>query len=633
MASTDNNPPGFFARLKQHHIYRVVTMYAIAAWVLMQLANSLFPDLGWPRQSVLILIVAVALLFPVVLVLSWMLIPPSKENPAKFSRWQHLRWRLGSVLTLVIVVLVMLSGAYLWHARTRHLKTEEIAAAKVPAVTPAPLATTIPAQSVAVLPFVNESNNKSQQYFSDGLSEDLITALSQFAGLTVIGRDSSFRFRSKDSSRVIGAKLGVAYLLVGSVQRAGDEVRISAELINAADGQTLWAQHYDRPYKDLFKLQDDITTAVASALKFKLLPGRSIASQSDRPPSGNLIAYNDLLQGHFYGSNFTLADLREAIGFYDRAIALDPHYADAYAALTFAQINLGRRITGAEQQQAYAKARNASATALALAPDLGAVHSAHAYLLRSLDGDAMGALVEFRRALALDPHSADAMSNLAHDLAGVGQLDAAAAMFRKAIAADPLRYITYTNLSYSLAALGHLDEAEQTARQGVELRPTSSFAQETLATIELLRGNTAAVLQWADKEPTPDQKLWFQAAAYTVAGDHAKADVALKAYVAKYASEEPYSTAQLYALRKQPDQMFLWLDRARTARDPSIDLLNDAIVLPYQNDPRFVALCKKMSLPAPGEKLPDVAPASSLPAVAATTASLTTATPAAGRTL
>jgi len=598
VVNTDNNPPGFFARLKQHHIYRVVATYAVGAWILIQVATRVFPWFGW-SGAVPILIIILLLGLPVVLVIAWMLIKPT--DPAKFGSWQRQHWKLGAALSIAVVILVAISGFYAWRFSEHHSFKEAAAVQAAPAsaiFTPAPVSTTISDHSIAVLPFVNESNNESQQYFSDGLSEDLITALSQFAGLTVIGRDSSFHFRnSKDSSQVIGAKLGVAYLLVGSVQRAGDEVRISAELINAADGHTLWSQHYDRPYKDLFKLEDDITQPVAAALKSKLLPDRSVASQSDRPPSGNLIAYNDLLQGHFYGSNFTLADLREAISFYDRAIALDPRYADAYAALTYAQINLGRRITGTEQQQAYAKARKASATALALAPDLGAVHSAHAYLLRSLDGDAMGALVEFRRALALDPHSADAMSNLAHDLAGVGQLDAAVAMFRKAIAADPLRYITYTNLSYSLAALGHLDEAEQTARQGVELRPTSSFAQEALATIELLRGNTAAVLQWADKEPTPYQKLWFQAAAYTVAGDHAKADVALKTYLAKYASEEPYSTAQLYALRKQPDQMFLWLERARTALDPSINLLSDAMVQPYQNDPRFAALCKKMGLP------------------------------------
>ena len=597
MASTDNNPPGFFARLKQHHIYRVVATYAVGAWILIQVATRVFPWFGW-SGAVPILIIILLLGFPVVLVAAWMLIKHS--DPAKPDSWQRRHWKLGAALSIAVVILVVISGFYAWRFSEHHSFKEAAAVQAAPASaisTPAPVATTIPAQSVAVLPFVNESNNESQQYFSDGLSEDLITALSQFAGLTVIGRDSSFQFRSKDSSQVIGAKLGVAYLLVGSVQRADDKVRISAELINAADGHTLWAQHYDRPYKDLFKLQDAITTAVASALKSKLLPGRSVASQSDRPPSGNLIAYNDFLQGQFYTLNFTLADLRKAIGFFERATTLDPHYADAYAALTFAQINLGREITGAEQQQAYAKARTASATALALAPDLGAVHDAHAYLLRSLDGNAMGALAEYRRALALDPHSAGAMSNLAHDLAGVGQLDASVAMFRKAIAADPLRYITYTNLSYSLAALGHLDEAEQTARQGVALKPSSPFAQETLATIELLRGNIAAVLKWADKEPAPHQKLWFQAAAYTVAGDHAKADVALKAYVAKYASEEPYSTAQLYALRKQPDQMFLWLDRARTARDPSINLLSDAMVQPYQNDPRFAALCKKMGLP------------------------------------
>ena len=152
-------------RLKRHHIFRVASVYAIAAWVVIQLANSIFPDLGWPRQSVLILIVAVALLFPVVLVLSWMFIPPSKENPAKFSSWQHLRWRLGSILTLVIVALVVISGGYLWRFNARHLKAET-AAASTALTTPVSAAIiSMPAKSIAVLPFVNMSGDPQERLF------------------------------------------------------------------------------------------------------------------------------------------------------------------------------------------------------------------------------------------------------------------------------------------------------------------------------------------------------------------------------------------------------------------------------------------------------------------------------------
>jgi TolB-like protein len=182
--------------------------------------------------------------------------------------------------------------------------------------------------SIAVLPLANESGEASQQYFSDGISEDLITALSQFPGLKVIGRTSAFQFRDpKEDSRSIGAKLGVAHLLEGSVRRSGNVVRVSAELIDTSDSSTQWSEHYDRPYKDLFALQDDITRAVTGALRAKLLPGEHAAAQSERPPGGSLEAYNALLEGRFYYFRETEVDFRKAIESYTRAIELDPRYA------------------------------------------------------------------------------------------------------------------------------------------------------------------------------------------------------------------------------------------------------------------------------------------------------------------
>src|SRR6202167_3103058 len=217
------------------------------------------------------------------------------------------------------------------------------------------------AASIAVLPLANESGEAAQQYFSDGISEDLITALSQFPGLKVIGRSSAFQFRdSKEDSRSIGTKLGVAHLLEGSVRKSGDMIRVSAELIDTADGSMQWSERYDRPYKDLFALQDEITRAVAEALKTKLLAGEHASEQSKRPPSGNLEAYNALLQGSFYHSRKTEADLRKAIEFYTQATELDPRYALAWSGLSSVGTNLGEVFPeGAPAQVAYAKAREA----------------------------------------------------------------------------------------------------------------------------------------------------------------------------------------------------------------------------------------------------------------------------------
>src|SRR5215467_2704215 len=189
-------------------------------------------------------------------------------------------------------------------------------------------------ESIAVLPLRNESGDAKEQYFSDGISEDLITALAQFPRLKVIGRTSAFQFRdSKEDSRSIGAKLQVAHLLEGSVRRAGEVVRVSAELIKTEDGSAQWSERYDRPYKDLFALQDEITHAVAGALRTKLLPGEHAAAQTERPPSGSLDAYNAYLQGQFYYSRNTQADFRKAIESYAHATELDPRYALAWSGL------------------------------------------------------------------------------------------------------------------------------------------------------------------------------------------------------------------------------------------------------------------------------------------------------------
>lgn len=457
-------------------------------------------------------------------------------------------------------------------------------------------------ESIAVLPLANESDEASQQYFSDGISEDLITALSQFPGLKVIGRTSAFQFRdSKDDSHTIGTKLGVAHLLEGSVRRAGDTVRVTTDLIDTADGSTQWSERYDRPYKDLFALQDEITRAVAGALKAKLLPGAHAAAQSDRPPSGNLEAYNALLQGRFYllRSN---TEMRKAIDSYTQAIALDPGYALAWSGLSETWTRFaGFSLEGAAAQEAYAKAREAANRALALSPELAAAHVARGYLLYA-EFDWRGAETEYHRALTLAPNDADAKIYFGKLLATFGEPEQALELTREALATDPLRASWYSDLADYLATLNRLDEAERAIAKAIELQPAAFTHYGMLTIIEVLRGNAQAAVAAAQKEPIQAAQDIALGWARQIGGDQRAADAALRTLIERYPNAAAYQIAEVYALRNDANGTFEWLDRAWGNRDPGVGrLLYDPFIRRYRNDPRFAAFCRKVGLPVPGE--------------------------------
>jgi len=463
------------------------------------------------------------------------------------------------------------------------------------------------AASIAVLPLANESGEASQQYFSDGISEDLITALSQFPGLKVIGRTSAFQFRdSKEDSRSIGAKLGVARLLEGSVRRSGEMVRVSAELIDTADGSTQWSERYDRPYKDLFALQDEITYAVAGALRAKLLPGEHAAAQGERPPGGSLEAYNALLQGRFYLSRRTEADARKAIEYYTQGTELDPRYALAWSGLSRAWTLLGFDfLEGAPINVAFAHAREAADRALALAPELAAAHLARGDVLQSADLDWRGAQAEFRRALALAPNDGEAKLLFGIQLATFGQLEPAIELTRQTFTTDPLQASSYKWLAYYLSALNRLDEAEQAIRRAIELQPTAAINHQRLAIIEIQRGNAQAALAAAQHEPPGVWQDIALALARQIGGDPTAAEAALGTLIEKHAGDFGYQVAEVYALRNDAKGTFEWLDRAWRDRDAGVQfLLYDPLILRYKDDPRFAAFCRKVGLPVPGEGAP-----------------------------
>jgi TolB-like protein/Tfp pilus assembly protein PilF len=578
----------FLQRLKERKLVQWTLAYVAAAFALLQGVDIVASRFGWPEQTMRLVIIALSIGFFVTLLLAWY----HGERGAQ---------RVTGTELLILALLLIIGGGFLWRFTGTSGKPVIMSASLVDSTATLAPPAAIPEKSIAVLPLLNEGGEKDEQYFSDGLSEDLITALSQFSGLKVIGRNSSFQFRgSKDDSKTIGAKLGVAHLLEGSVRRAADAVRISAELINAADGTTLWSEKFDRPYKDLFKLQDDITSAVAEALKTKLLHPSDAATQSDRPPSGDLGAYNAFLQGQFYNQRNTQADYRKAIESFQTAIGLDPQYARAYTGLAGAELFLTDFSGGTQAQQGLAAARVAVNKALALNPNLAAAHGARG-LLSIFDIDLTGAESEFKQAARLAPNDLDIRASLAEVQASLGRPEAAIEPIRQTLAADPRSNGWYSLLANDLMALGRLDEAERTTQEQIALQ-ASDGAKARLSYIEVLRGNAAAALAKAEQVPPGKSRDLALANARQIGHDQVAADAALKNLIDHYGESDPYLISRCYALRNDPAKTFEWLERAWSNRDNNITILYyDPFLLLYKDDPRFAALCKKMGLPTPAE--------------------------------
>ena len=578
----------FFAELKRRNVYKVAVAYAVVAWLLIQAASILFPTFEAPGWVMKVFVAVVAAGFPIALILAWAfeLTPEglkrtefADELPTKAPR--NRAWIYVVTIGGAISIGLFFLGRYT--ATSKQSGSVEV-----------------PAKSIAVLPLVNTSGDPGNDYFSDGLSEELIAVLAKIPGLKIIGRSSSFLFKGKsDDSRTIGEKLGVANLLEGSVRKQGDRVRIVAELINAADGRALWSETYDRELKDVFAVQSEIATAVTEQLKIKLL---GAPAKSDAAPSNdNLAAYNALQQGTFYFRLSTEEGTRKATEFYGEAIRLDPRYALAYAQLSAAWRQLAATwLAGAEANEAYAKARNAAQTALSLAPDLAAAHEALGFVLVTPDLDFAAAEAEFRKAEKLAPADAGPKFALSFLFAAQGRLAEAENIMRQTLALDPLGVTRYLNLARILIASGRYDEAEAALRKAIELQPAAARLHAYLTTLDVIRGDAAAALQDAQLEPKGFWRDYALALALQIQNDRGAADAALQKLIDENAVSGPFQIATVYGLRKEPDKMFEWLERAYTEHDPGLtQLLGTPFILNYRDDPRFAALCQKLKVQVP----------------------------------
>jgi TolB-like protein len=458
----------------------------------------------------------------------------------------------------------------------------------------APMGRSIQEKSIAVLPFADMSEKRDQEYFSDGLSEELINRLSHSQDLKVIARTSSFSFKGKnDDIPTIAGKLGVANLLEGSVRRDGNQTRITVQLIRAADGTHLWSQTYERNVSSIFKVQDEIAATVAKALT-------STLNQDARKSSGNLPstqAYNLVLRGNYAFNRTTKADVEQAIAFYQQAIAADPDYAVAWTKLSLAYIRHGGR-GWAPIAAEIERARSAAQRALQIDSTQDEAHLALGLVARDFDWDWRVARKEFEAAIKLDPNDRHAAMELA-SLGGAltGNIDEELRESRKDLVTDPLDAPTMFGLGWMLLLTNHLEESIAVLRDLERLNPSFAGCHSVLAQSLALMGRYPEALAALKSESNESSILYASSVVYSVMGKSELADAALRNFEKRFGASHAYNIAHVHALRGEADQAFAWLERAYLERDGGITYMKfDHYFEALRGDPRFQAWLHKMKL-------------------------------------
>jgi serine/threonine-protein kinase len=457
-----------------------------------------------------------------------------------------------------------------------------------------------PARSVAVLPFVNMSANKNDEYLSDGMTEELINALAKVPGLRVPGRTSCFAFKGKteaDIFRKVGDQLHVDTVLEGSVRKAGDKLRVTAQLINVSDGYHLWSKDYDGDVRDIFTFQSNVAQRVVEALQIKL--GVEAARALAKKPTENPEAHRLYLLGRYEFGKYSEAGWTSSIRYYEQALKLDPNYALAYCGLADTYAYMGGVVM--PSKEAVVKEKEFAQRALHLDPELA---EAHLSLAAALGGafDWRNAQVEFDRANELNPNLAWAYEIYAWYLGGAGRLDEAIAKDKKAIELDPLNSFFQAALAYFLYHARRYDDAIVQIKKTLELDPASALAHHLSGCCLLWKGDTAGAIAEFQRSKIMVAGAWYQGLlgyAYAISGDRPKAEQILRELeqMAKRQYVSSTAFADIHLGLGEKEKALDWLEKSYQDQESACWYLKiDPIYDSVRNEPRFQALLKKIGL-------------------------------------
>ncbi|MGB5675350.1 MAG: tetratricopeptide repeat protein [Gemmatimonadota bacterium] len=570
----------FFAELKRRRVFRVMAMYGAVAFVILQVADIALPGLGLPEWTITLILALTLLGFPLAIVLAWAfdMTPEGMQRtadatPAELSQIiaapASQRWPAG-VLALVGIT-ALLAGA--WYVGRQSAPAASAASADG-----------VSSASIAVLPFADMSPDKDQEYFSDGISEELLNLLAKTPELQVAARTSSFSFKGENLEITeIARRLNVAHVLEGSVRKSGNQVRVTAQLIRADDGFHMWSETWDRSLDNIFAIQDEIAADVAAQLKVTLLGAAPVAAATDPE------AYALFLQARQLGREATAESLEQSISLYLKALEIDPGYAAAWAGLARTynrQVFIGLRPAFEARL-----GREAANRALAIDPDLADAHAILAFIAIGIDFDPAAAARRYQRALALDPTHPEILADAALLARDIGRSTEAIALLEYAVARDPVNPNTRQALATAYLWAGRLDEAIESYRAVTKLVPGYISTQFGIGTALLVKGDPeGALAAYTLEQGDEEYRVKGTALALHDLGRMAEFDSTFAELRERWGDRWPSEVAHVYAWIGDADAAFEWLEKAVLQNEDGLNTqFLRTFYAPLYDDPRWQA--------------------------------------------
>ena len=585
MPPRPNKLSQFWQELKRRKVVRVITVYAAVAFVILELTDIVAPSLGLPDWTLnfIIILLCVGFIITVIVSLIYDIHPEGgleKTKPAhKIKTEDKLvvsnSWRIASYISFVVIVTLVVLNILSARNRSKEISNLD--------------------KSLAVLAFSNLSNDPNQEYFSDGISMEILNSLVKVEGLKVAGRISSFSFKDKDTDiQTIGEKLGVSMVLVGSVRKSENRVRITAQLISTTDGFNIWSEQYDRELKDIFDIQEEIATNIVNMLKLTVL-----RPKGPKPSTYSVEAHNLYLQGRHFWIQEGRDNLDKSIEYYKRALEIDPNYALAYAGIAITYSSYAW-YGYSPRRNVIPLAKAAAMKALEIDNTLGEAHTELAHAQLVFDWDWTGAEKGFIRALELNPNYARAHNQYAWLLTFAGRLDEAVDESKRAHELDPLSQNIWVELGRRFYFARDYDKAIEEYQKVLELFPNSMYAHSELALAFSQKGLHNEAIEVYSKTEFEPTYHWHLGYIYGVAGKREKALEILNYYLEKIQKGFmwPTSIAFIYIGLGDKERAFEWLEKSYEQRGPwLIHLKVDPMFDSLRSDPRFQDLLERMNFP------------------------------------
>ncbi|MCH9693151.1 MAG: tetratricopeptide repeat protein [Gammaproteobacteria bacterium] len=562
----------FLDELKKRNVIRVAALYLVVSWLVLQVADLLFDAFEAPSWAIQLLIIFLVLGFPIALLLSWVF-EITEDGIVRESELDTRSVRRLNDRRVYILIGVVLAFAVAMYVATRSVVD------------------TKPDQNtIAVLPFINISSDPDNEYFSDGLSEELLNLLAGIPELSVTARTSSFSFKNKDMDLpTIGRMLNVAHVLEGSVRKSDQQLRITAQLINVNSGFHIWSQTYDRELVDVFAIQDEIAEAVVAALRVSILgePPRARVTQTE--------AFTAFLNAlHFYKQR-TKQGYEKAVVYARQAVAIDANYAPAWNLLSATYSNQALR-RDIPYDAGHEMAMDAVEKALEIDPNYSFALSARAWIAMNYERDYAASAALFRRAVKLDPYNPVILGNRAILANRIGRTDEAIAILQQSLALDPVSTTSHTNMSDLLSRANRPNAAIDSAIKSIELAPEAPIGYINLAAAYILAEQPDKAISEVNKVDWPLYQLVIHALAYGDLGKSAESEAALSHVTERYAQTNAFQIALVHAWRGDVDTAFQWLDRAVDDGQPTNGIRNEPFLNRLHDDPRWEPLLRRLGL-------------------------------------